>query len=157
MEYSPISSFSVTLRFLYLPRFLTLSSFSFNCLTTSSFSRFVKSDCTVYNTSEGFGVRLKYSVMVDNLTSYYSSVVCFDFDHLRRTWRARRFEYWNTVLKESVDEEENIKPLHCKTVLDAYCSRDSFIAMKMESSFTTLIGSRGWHVYQKSTWIKMNH
>ena len=45
-----------------------------------------------------------------------------------------------------------MKLLHCKTVLDAYCSRDSFIAMKMESSFTTLIGSRGWHVYQKSTW-----
>ena len=45
-----------------------------------------------------------------------------------------------------------MKLLHCKTVLDAYCSRGSFIAMKMESSFTTLIGSRGWHVYQKSTW-----
>ena len=45
-----------------------------------------------------------------------------------------------------------MKPLDCKTVLDACCSRDSFIAMKMESSFTTLIGSRGWHVYQKSTW-----
>ena len=25
-------------------------------------------------------------------------------------------------------------------------------SMKMESSFTTLIGSRNWHVYQKSTW-----
>ena len=24
--------------------------------------------------------------------------------------------------------------------------------MKMESSFTTLIGSRGWHVNQKLTW-----
>ena len=42
--------------------------------------------------------------------------------------------------------------LHCKIVLDAYCDRDSFIAMKMESSFTTLIGSHGWHVYQISTW-----
>ena len=44
------------------------------------------------------------------------------------------------------------EPLHYKTVLEAYCRRDSFIAMKMESSFTTLNGSRGWHVYQKSTW-----
>ena len=26
--------------------------------------------------------------------------------------------------------------------------------IKMKSSFTTLIGSRGWHVYQKSTWRK---
>ena len=48
--------------------------------------------------------------------------------------------------------EKKMKPLHCKTVLDACCSRDSFIAMKMESSFTTLVGSRGWHVYQKLTW-----
>ena len=50
-------------------------------------------------------------------------------------------------------EKKKMKPLHCKTVLDAYFSRDSFIqmiAMKMESSFTTLIASRGW--YQKSTW-----
>ena len=45
-----------------------------------------------------------------------------------------------------------MKPLHCKTGLDAYCSRDSFITMKIESLFTTLIGSRGWHVYQKSRW-----
>ena len=45
-----------------------------------------------------------------------------------------------------------MKPLHCKLVLDAYCSRDSFIAMKMESSFTAVIGSHGWHVYQNSTW-----
>ena len=45
-----------------------------------------------------------------------------------------------------------MKPLHCKTGLDAYCSRDSFITMKIESLFTTLISSRGWHVYQKSTW-----
>ena len=48
--------------------------------------------------------------------------------------------------------EKKMNPLHCKTVLDAYCSRDSFIAMKMESSFTTLIGSRGWHIHQKLTW-----
>ena len=46
-----------------------------------------------------------------------------------------------------------MKPLHCKTVvLDAYCSRDSFVAMKMKSSFTALIGSHVWHVCQKSTW-----
>ena len=45
-----------------------------------------------------------------------------------------------------------MKPLHGKTVLDTYCSRDSFIAMKMESPFTTPICSRGWHVYQMSTW-----
>ena len=48
--------------------------------------------------------------------------------------------------------EKKMKPLHCKTVLEAYCDRDSLIAMKMESSFATLIGSHGWHVYQKSTW-----
>ena len=58
--------------------FLTLSSFSLNCLTTF-FSQFVKSDCTADTTSEGFGARLKYSVMVDILTSCYSSVVSFDF------------------------------------------------------------------------------
>ena len=45
-----------------------------------------------------------------------------------------------------------MKLLYCETVWDAYCSRNSFIAMKMESFFTTLIGSRGWHVYQKLTW-----
>ena len=45
-----------------------------------------------------------------------------------------------------------MKPLHCKLVLDAYCSRDSFIAMKMESSFTAVIGSHDWHVCQNSTW-----
>ena len=134
---------------LYLPHLLTLSSSSLNCLTTSSFSQFVKSDCTADTASEGFGARLKYLVMVDILTSCYSSVVCFDFDHLRRKWRAQRFEYSNTVVKECVGEKKKMKPLHCKTVLDAYCSRDSFIAMKMESFFTTLFGSRGWHVYQK--------
>ena len=48
--------------------------------------------------------------------------------------------------------EKNMKPLHCKLVLDAYCSRDSFIAMKMESSFTAVIGSHDWHVCQNSTW-----
>ena len=45
-----------------------------------------------------------------------------------------------------------MKPLHRKTVLDAYCSRHSLISVKMESSFTTLIVSFGWHVHQKSTW-----
>ena len=70
-----------------------------------------------------------------------------NFDQLRRTWRARRFEYSNTIVKECVDEKKNET-----AVLDAYCSRDSFIAMKMDSSFTTLIGSRGWYVYQKLTW-----
>ena len=40
------------------------------------------------------------------LTSCYSSVVCFDFDHLRQTWRARRFEYLNAVVKEYVDEKK---------------------------------------------------
>ena len=45
-----------------------------------------------------------------------------------------------------------MKLLYCKTVWDAYFSRNSFIAMKVESSFTTLIASRGWHVYQKLTW-----
>ena len=44
-----------------------------------------------------------------------------------------------------------MKLLHCKTVLEAYFSRNSFIEMKMESSFTTLIISRGWY-NQKSTW-----
>ena len=132
----------MTLHVLYLPRFLTLSSFSLNCLTTF-FSQFVKSDCTADTTSEGFGARLKYSVMVDILTSCYSSVVCFDFDHLCRTWRTPRFDYSNTVVKECVNEKKKMKPLHCKTVLDAYCSRDSFIAMKMDSSLITLIGSRG--------------
>ena len=44
-----------------------------------------------------------------------------------------------------------MKLLHCKTVLEAYCSRNSIIEMKMESSFTTLISSRGWY-NQKSTW-----
>ena len=44
-----------------------------------------------------------------------------------------------------------MKPLHCKPVSDAYCSRNSFIAMKMESSFTAIFGSHGWHVYQTST------
>ena len=58
----------------------------------------------------------------------------------------------NTVVKGCVDEKKKMKPLHCKTVLEAYCSRDSFIAMKMKSSFTTLVGLRDWHVYQKSTW-----
>ena len=58
----------------------------------------------------------------------------------------------NTVVKGCVDEKKKMKPLHCKTVLEAYCSRDSFIAMKMKSSFTTLVGLRGWHIYQKSTW-----
>ena len=48
--------------------------------------------------------------------------------------------------------EKEMKLLYCKTVWDAYCSRNSFIAMKVESSFTTLIASRGWHVYQKLTW-----
>ena len=58
----------------------------------------------------------------------------------------------NIVLKECVNEKKEMKPLHYKTVLDAYCSIDSFIAVQMESSFTTLIGSCGWHVYQKSIW-----
>ena len=44
--------------------------------------------------------------MVDILTFYYSSVVCFDFDHLRRAWRARRFECSNAVVKEYVDEKK---------------------------------------------------
>ena len=44
-----------------------------------------------------------------------------------------------------------MKLQHYKTVLDAYCSRDSFIPMKMESSFTLHIGLRGWHFYQKLT------
>ena len=44
--------------------------------------------------------------MVDILTSCYSSVVCFDFDHLCQTWRARRFEYSNTIVKECVDEKK---------------------------------------------------
>ena len=143
IAYSPISSFYVTLHVLYFQSFLTLFSFSLNCLTTSSFSRFLKSDCTADTTSEGFGARLKYSVMVDILTSCYSSVVCFDFNHLCRTWRTPRFDYSNTVVKECVNEKKKMKPLHCKTVLDAYCSRDSFIAMKMESFLITLIGSRG--------------
>ena len=30
----------------------------------------------------------------------------FVFDHLRQTWRARRFKYSNTVVKESVDEKK---------------------------------------------------
>ena len=127
MAYWPISGFSVTLHVLYLPHFFTLSSFSLNFLTTSSFSR-------------------------RHLTFCYSSVVCFNFDHLRRTWRAWKIKYLNTVVKGCVDEKKKMKPLHCKTVLEAYCSRDSFIAMKIESSFTTLVGLRGWHVYQKSTW-----
>ena len=76
-----------------------------------------------------------------------SSVVCFDFDHSRRIWRARRF-----VVKRMRRWEEMMKPLHCKTVLGAYCRTDSFIVMKMELSFTTLIYSRGWYVYQKPTW-----
>ena len=115
-----------------MQRFLTLSTFSLNCLRTSSFSRFVRSDCTVDTTSEGFGACLKYSVMVDILTSCYSSVVCFDFDHLCRTWRTPRFDYSNTVVKDCVNEKKKMKPLHCKTVLDAYCSRDSFVALKMD-------------------------
>ena len=151
MAYSPISSFSVTLHALYLPCFLMLSSFSLNCLATS-FSRFVKSNSTADTTSEGFGTCLKYLVVVDILTSCYSSVVCFDFDHLHQTWRTGRFEYLNTVVKECINEKKKMKPLHCKTILNVYCSRDLFIAMKMESSFTRLIGSRGWHVYQKLTW-----
>ena len=91
--------------------------------------------------------------MIDILTCCYSSVLRFYFDHLRQTQRARRFEYSNAVVKECIDEKKKMKPLHCKRVLDAYFSRDSFIqmiAMKMESCFTTLIASRGW--YQKSTW-----
>ena len=92
--------------------------------------------------------------MIDILTCCYSSVVRFYFDHLRQTQRARRFEYSNAVVKECINEQrKKMKPLHCKRVLDAHFSRDSFIqmiAMKMESSFTTLIASRGW--YQKSTW-----
>ena len=106
MAYSLISSFSVTLHVLYLPRFLTFSSFSLNCLTTSSFPGFVKSDCTA-DTRSSFGARSKYLVMVEILTSCYSSVVCFDFDHLRRTWTARRFEYSNKVVKECVDEKKD--------------------------------------------------
>ena len=106
IAHSPISSFYVTLHVLYFQSFLTLFSFSLNCLTTSSFSRFLKSDCTADTTSEGFGARLKYSVMVEILTSSYSSVVCFDFDHLCRTWRTPRFEYSNTVVKECVNEKK---------------------------------------------------
>ena len=61
----------------------------------------------------------------------------------------RIFEYSSKRMRRW---EKKIKPLHCKTVLNAYCDRYSFIAMKMESSFTTRIGSHGWHVYQKLTW-----
>ena len=105
VAYSPISSFSVTLHALYLPCFLMLSSFSLNCLATS-FSRFVKSNSTADTTSEGFGTCLKYLVVVDILTSCYSSVVCFDFDHLHQTWRTGRFEYLNTVVKECINEKK---------------------------------------------------
>ena len=106
MAYSPISIFSVTLHVLFLPRFLTLFALSLNCLTTFSFSQFVKSNCTADTISVGFGARLKYLIIVDILTSCYSSVVCFDFDHLRQTWRAQRFEYSNTVVKECVNEKK---------------------------------------------------
>ena len=50
------------------------------------------------------------------------------------------FEYSSKRMRQW---KKKMKPLHCKTVLDAYCSRDSFIAMKMESFLITLIGSRG--------------
>ena len=110
MAYSPISSFSVTLHALYLPCFLMLSSFSLNCLATS-FSRFIKSNSTADTTSEGFGTCLKYLVVVDVLTSCYSLVVCFNFDHLHQTWRAGRFEYLNTVVKECINEKKRWN--HC--------------------------------------------
>ena len=50
------------------------------------------------------------------------------------------FEYSSKRMRQW---KKKMKPLHCKTVLDAYCCRDSFIAMKMESFLITLIGSRG--------------
>ena len=61
----------------------------------------------------------------------------------------RIFEYSS---KRMSRWEKKMKPLHCKTVSDAYCGKYSFITMKMESSFTTFIRSRGWHVFQQSTW-----
>ena len=87
MTYSPISTIFVTLYVMYVLRCLTFCSFSLNCLATSSFSRFPKSDCTADANSEYFGACLKYLVMVDILTSCYSSVVSFDFDHFRQAWR----------------------------------------------------------------------
>ena len=91
----------------------------------------------------GDGTHFEFSLQLCCLFWFWSFTPNMESAEIRIVeYNSKRMRQW----------EKEMKLLYCKTVWDAYCSRNSFIAMKVESSFTTLIASRGWHVYQKLTW-----